>query len=63
MQIGDTIRARFMTLPNLFPGKAIKGGDFPIRTGTIVWVHPQGRFVVAECMGVKEAFRPEDIEK
>lgn len=37
MQKGDTIRARFMTLPT------------------------KGRYIVAECGGVRETFFPEEV--
>lgn len=53
MQKGDTIRARFMTLPDLFPGKGCEEKKFPIRKGTVVYVHPKGRYIVAECGGVR----------
>lgn len=61
MQKGDTIKARFMTLPDLFPGKECEEKKFPIRKGTVVYVHPKGRYIVAECGGVRETFSPEDI--
>ena len=61
MQKGDVIRARFMTLPDLFPGKGCEEKKFPIRKGTVVYVHPKGRYIVAECDGVRETFFPEDI--
>ena len=51
MQKGDVIRARFMTLPDLFPGKGCEEKKFPIRKGTVVYVHPKGRYIVAECGG------------
>lgn len=35
---------------------------FPVRKGTVVYVHPKGRKIVAECSGVRETFFPEDIE-
>lgn len=47
MQKGDTIRARFMTLPDLFPGKGARKRKFPVRKGTVVYVHPKGRYIVA----------------
>lgn len=53
MQKGDVIRARFMTLPDLFPGKGCEEKKFPIRKGTVVYVHPKGRYIVAECGGVR----------
>ena len=55
MQKGDVIRARFMTLPDLFPGKGCEEKKFPIRKGTVVYVHPKGRYIVAECGGVRGA--------
>ena len=61
MQKGDTIKARFMTLPDLFPGKGCEEKKFPIRKGTVVYVHPKGRYIVAECGGVRETFFPEDV--
>lgn len=61
MQKGDTIRARFMTLPDLFPGKGCEEKKFPIRKGTVVYVHPKGRYIVAECKGVRETFFPEEV--
>lgn len=50
MQKGDTIRARFMTLPDLFPGKGCEEKKFPIRKGTVVYVHPKG---AVHCGGVR----------
>lgn len=43
MQKGDTIRARFMTLPSEYPGSGANDEKrFPIRKGTVVYVHPSG---------------------
>lgn len=62
MQKGDVIRARFMTLPSEYPGSGANDEKrFPIRKGTVVYVHPKGRYIVAECGGVRETFFPEDI--
>ena len=62
MQKGDTIRARFMTLPSEYPGSGANDEKrFPVRKGTVVYVHPKGRYIVAECGGVRETFFPEDI--
>ena len=62
MQKGDTIKARFMTLPNEDPGSGANDDKrFPVRKGTVVYVHPKGRYIVAECDGVRETFFPEDI--
>lgn len=62
MQKGDTIKARFMTLPNEYPGSGSNDDKkFPIRDGTVVYVHPKGRYIVAECGGVRETFFPEEV--
>lgn len=61
MQICDAIRARFMTLPDLFLGKGCEEKKFLIRKGTAVYVHPKGRYIVAECGGVRETFFPEEV--
>lgn len=63
MQIGDTIRARFLTMPEPFPGVgATTDKQYPVRKATVVYVHPKGRYVVVECKGVRETFFPEDVE-
>ena len=51
MQKGDMIRARFMTLPSEYPGSG----------ANVVYVHPKGRYIVAECGGVRETFFPEEV--
>ena len=61
MQKGDMILARFMTLPDLFPGKGCEERKFPIRKGTVVYVHPKGRYIVDECGVVRETFFPEEV--
>lgn len=61
MQKGDTIRARFMTLPDLFPGKGARKRKFPVRKGTVVYVHPKGRSIVRRRGGVRETFFPEEV--
>lgn len=62
MQIGDTIRAQFMTLPSEYPGSGANDEKrFPIRKGTVVYVHPKGRYIVAKCGGVRETFFPEEV--
>lgn len=62
MQIGDTIRARFLTMPEPFPGAgATKDNLYPVRRGTVVYVHPKGRYIVAEYGGVRETFFPEEV--
>jgi hypothetical protein len=61
MQVGDTVRARFLTMPDPFPGSGNAEKQYPVRKATVVYVHPKGRFIVAECKGVRETFFPEDI--
>lgn len=61
MQVGDMIRARFMTLPDPFPGSGKAEKQYPVRRSAVVYVHPKGRYIVAECKGVRETFFPEDI--
>lgn len=63
MQIDDTIRARFMALPEPFPGSGKAERQYPVRKATVVYVHPKGRFIVAECKGIRETFFPEDVER
>lgn len=41
-------------------GDTIKA-RFPVRKGTVVYVHPKGRYIVAECGGVRETFFPEEV--
>lgn len=61
MQVGDVIRAQFMTMPDPFPGSGKAEKQYPVRKATVVYVHPKGRYIVAECKGVRETFFPEDI--
>lgn len=35
--------------------------QYPVRKAKVVYVHPKGRYIVAECKGVRETFFPEDI--
>lgn len=61
MQKGDVIRARFLTMPDPFPGSGKAEKQYPVRKATVGYVHPKGRYIVAECKGVRETFFPEDI--
>lgn len=61
MQVGDVIRARFLTMPDPFPGSGKAEKQYPVRKATVVYVHPKGRYIVAECKGIRETFFPEDI--
>lgn len=52
----------FMTLPSEYPGSGANDEKrFPVRKGTVVYVHPKGRYIVAECGGVRETFFPEEV--
>lgn len=63
LQISDVIRARFVSLPEMSPGSgSSEMARYPIRKGTVVYMHPKGRYLVAECKGVRESFFPEDVE-
>lgn len=62
MQIGDTIRVRFLTMPEPFPGAGATNDNlYPVRKGTVVYVHPKGRYIVAEGKGIRETFFPEEV--
>lgn len=57
------ILARFVSLPEMSPGsESSETVRYPIRKGTVVYMHPKGRYLVAECRGVRESFFPEDVE-
>ena len=46
MTIGQTVSARFKTIPNLLKSKSTADdGTYPIRTGEIIYIHPKGRFI------------------
>ena len=46
MTIGQTVSARFKTIPNLLKSKSTEDEEtYPIRTGEIIYIHPKGRFV------------------
>lgn len=63
MPKSDMIRARFLTMPEPFPVTgSTKDNLYPVRKATVVYVHPKGRYIVAECKGVRETFFPEDVE-
>lgn len=62
MQVGDVIRARFMTMPDPFPSSGKAEKQYPVRRAKVVYMHPKGRYIVAECKGVRETFFPEDVK-
>lgn len=66
MTIGQTVEARFKTIPNLLKSKSTADEEtYPIRTGKIVYIHPKGRFVTVTTKtpggDVTETFRPGEI--
>ena len=66
MTIGQTVNARFKTIPNLLKSKSTADEEtYPIRTGKIVYIHPKGRFVTVttKTLGgdVTENFLPGEV--
>ena len=46
MTIGQTVNARFKTIPNLLKSKSTADEEtYPIRTGEVIYIHPKGRFI------------------
>ena len=46
MTIGQTVSARFKTIPNLLKSKSTADEEtYPIRTGEVIYIHPKGRFI------------------
>lgn len=46
MTIGQTVSARFKTIPNLLKSKSTADEEtYPIRTGEIIYIHPKGRLI------------------
>lgn len=46
MTIGQTVNARFKTIPNLLKGKSTADEEtYPIRTGEVIYIYPKGRFI------------------
>lgn len=39
----------------------IVAGVYKTLVGAVVYVHPKGRYIVAECGGVRETFFPEEV--
>ena len=66
MRVGDKARAQFRTLPENFPRSG--AGDeekFPIRTGTVAYIHSKKRFVtlsvIVDGKEIKESFLPQEV--
>lgn len=48
MTIGQTVNARFKTIPNLLKSKSTADEEtYPIRTDEVIYIHPKGRFISA----------------
>lgn len=46
MTIGQTVNARFKTIPNLLKSKSTADEEtYRIRTGEVIYIHPKGRFI------------------
>ena len=46
MTIGQTVSARFKTIPNLLKSKSTADEEtYPIRTGEIIYIHPKGSII------------------
>lgn len=68
MTVGDTIRARFRTLPNSDAGeRATFEEKFPLREAVVIYIHSAGRYVTLETVldgkSVRESFRPEELKE
>lgn len=66
MTIGQTVSARFKTIPSLLKGKSTADEEtYPIRTGKIIYIHPKGRFVTVRTHtpggDITENFRPGEV--
>lgn len=66
MEIGQAVKARFLTLPSPYmDDKKNTRKDFPIRAGVVTFVHPKNRFVCvttrAGGLDVTEAFSPLEV--
>ena len=48
-------------MPDPVPGSGKAEKQYPVRKATVVYVHPKGRYIVAECKGVRETFFQEDV--
>lgn len=68
MTVGETIQARFMTLPSCDAGeRATWEKRFPLRDAVVAYIHPARRYVTLETIldgkAVRESFRPEDLKE
>lgn len=68
MTVGETIRARFRTMPDSGAGEsATFEKKFPLREAVVAYIHPAGRYVTLETIldgkAVRESFCPEDLKE
>lgn len=66
MKIGQTVRAKFKTLPVERAKSERSSVELcPMRTGRVTWIHPKGRFitVMTKTLGgyVTENFLPGEV--
>lgn len=66
MTVGQTLQARFMTLPNQdTDGDNHFDVRFPLRDAVVAYIHPEGRYITLETIldgkQVKESFHPDDF--
>lgn len=66
MEVGQRVRAQFKTVPTLVEKGNHSGKNlYPIREGTVIWIHPKGRFLTVRTRtpggDVVETFRPGEI--
>lgn len=66
MKIGQTVNARFKTIPNLLKSKSTADEEtYPIRTGEIIYIHPKGRFISVQTKTaggtITETFQPCEV--
>ena len=66
MTVGQRVRARFRTVPVLVEqGKQSDENLYPFRQGTVVWIHPKGRFLSVKTVvrggTFTETFRPWEV--
>lgn len=68
MTVGQTVRARFRTVPDQC---AVENASwekrFPLRDAVVAYIHPAGRYVTLETIldgkAVKESFHPNDLRE
>lgn len=66
MKVGQTVRARFRSLPDSDAGeRATTEKRFPLRSAVVVYIHPKWRFITlaTETGGgtIKESFPPMEV--